>query len=155
MAMSLTEIETMIREAFPDARVEVKDLAGDGNHYAATVVSAAFKGKTRVRQHQMVYAGAEGPDGRRAARAGADHVGELTRRRPDRSAAKLRDAHISKADEQSSRTAAAAAASTSMAGPSASGGSHNDRRRAADGRAGRLIQAAEFAGQQRQKQRIS
>jgi stress-induced morphogen len=45
--MLQTEIETMIREAFPDARIEVKDLAGDGNHYAATVVSPAFKGKTR------------------------------------------------------------------------------------------------------------
>ena len=55
MAMSLSEIETMIREAFPDARVEVKDLAGDGNHYSASVVSTAFKGKSRVQQHQMVY----------------------------------------------------------------------------------------------------
>ena len=55
-----TEIETMIREAFPDARVEVKDLAGDGNHYAATVVTPAFKGKTRVRQHQMVYEALKG-----------------------------------------------------------------------------------------------
>ena len=60
MGMSQTEIETMIREAFPDARVEVKDLAGDGNHYAATVISAAFKGKTRVRQHQMVYEALKG-----------------------------------------------------------------------------------------------
>src|SRR5271155_465217 len=60
MAMSQTEIETMIREAFPGARVEVKDLAGDGNHYAATVVSAAFTGKTRVRQHQMVYEALKG-----------------------------------------------------------------------------------------------
>jgi stress-induced morphogen len=60
MAMLQTEIETMIREAFPDARVEVKDLAGDGNHYAATVISAAFTGKTRVRQHQMVYEALKG-----------------------------------------------------------------------------------------------
>src|SRR5262249_61189135 len=60
MAMSKTEIETMIREAFPDARVEVKDLAGDGDHYAATVVSAAFRGKTRVKQHQMVYEALKG-----------------------------------------------------------------------------------------------
>ena len=60
MAMSLSEIETMIREAFPDARVEVKDLAGDGNHYSANVVSAAFKGKSRVQQHQMVYAALKG-----------------------------------------------------------------------------------------------
>ena len=60
MAMSRSEIETMIREAFPDARVEVKDLAGDGNHYAASVASAAFKGKSRVQQHQMVYAALKG-----------------------------------------------------------------------------------------------
>src|ERR1700679_1297804 len=60
MGMSQTEIETMIREAFPDARVEVKDLAGDGNHYAATVVSTAFTGKTRARQHQMVYEALKG-----------------------------------------------------------------------------------------------
>jgi stress-induced morphogen len=60
MAMSLSEIETMIREAFPDARVEVKDLAGDGNHYSASVVSTAFKGKSRVQQHQMVYAALKG-----------------------------------------------------------------------------------------------
>jgi stress-induced morphogen len=60
MAMSLIEIETMIREAFPDARVEVKDLAGDGNHYAASVVSAAFKGVSRVKQHQMVYEALKG-----------------------------------------------------------------------------------------------
>ena len=60
MAMSRTEIETMIREAFPDARVEVKDLAGDGDHYAASVVSAASKGKSRVQQHQMVYAALKG-----------------------------------------------------------------------------------------------
>jgi stress-induced morphogen len=60
MAMSQNEIETMIREAFPDARVEVKDLAGDGNHYAATVVTSAFRGKNRVRQHQMVYEALKG-----------------------------------------------------------------------------------------------
>src|ERR1700761_3709966 len=60
MAMQQAEIETMIREAFPDARIEVKDLAGDGNHYAATVVSSAFKGKNRVRQHQMVFAALKG-----------------------------------------------------------------------------------------------
>src|SRR5580692_715356 len=60
MAMQQAEIETMIREAFPDARIEVKDLAGDGNHYAATVVTPAFKGKNRVRQHQMVYEALKG-----------------------------------------------------------------------------------------------
>ena len=63
MAMALTEIETMIREAFPDARVEVKDLAGDGNHYAATVVSASFRGVSKVKQHQAVYAALKGKMG--------------------------------------------------------------------------------------------
>ncbi len=55
-----TEIETMIREAFPDARIEGEDLAGDGNHYAATVVTPAFKGINKVKQHQMVYAALRG-----------------------------------------------------------------------------------------------
>ncbi|MGQ0741885.1 MAG: BolA family protein [Alphaproteobacteria bacterium] len=55
MAMAATEIEKLIRDAFPDAEVTIKDLAGDGDHYAAMVVSSAFKGKTRVQQHQMVY----------------------------------------------------------------------------------------------------
>ena len=63
MAMSQTEIERMIREAFPDARVEVKDLAGDGNHYSASVVSSAFKGVNKVKQHQMVYAALKGKMG--------------------------------------------------------------------------------------------
>lgn len=60
MAMSKVEVETMIREALPDARVEVTDLAGDGEHYAARVVSAAFRGKSRVQQHQIVYAALKG-----------------------------------------------------------------------------------------------
>ena len=60
MAMSMAQIEAMIREALPDAKVEVRDLAGDGNHYAATVVSAAFTGKSRVQQHQMVYSALKG-----------------------------------------------------------------------------------------------
>ena len=60
MAMSKSEIEKMIREALPDAEVEVKDLAGDGEHYAANVVSAAFKGKSRVQQHQIVYGALKG-----------------------------------------------------------------------------------------------
>ncbi len=63
MARSRVEIETMIRAAFPDARVEVKDLAGDGEHYAASVVSAAFKGVSKVKQHQMVYAALKGKMG--------------------------------------------------------------------------------------------
>jgi stress-induced morphogen len=63
MAMTQTEIERLIREAFPDARVEVKDLAGDGNHYSASVVSSAFKGASKVKQHQMVYAALKGKMG--------------------------------------------------------------------------------------------
>ena len=63
MAMSQTEIETMIREAFPDARVEVKDLAGDGDHYAATVIAESFRGKSRVQQHQIVYQSLKGQMG--------------------------------------------------------------------------------------------
>lgn len=55
MPMDATEIERLIRAKFPDADVEIKDLAGDGDHYAAHVTSAAFKGKSRVQQHQMVY----------------------------------------------------------------------------------------------------
>lgn len=55
MAMEAAEIERMIRDALPDATVEITDLAGDGDHYAARVVSAAFKGLPRVRQHQLVY----------------------------------------------------------------------------------------------------
>jgi stress-induced morphogen len=63
MAMEASEIETLIKEAFPDAQVSIEDLRGDGDHYAATVVSAAFKGKTRVQQHQMVYAALKGKMG--------------------------------------------------------------------------------------------
>lgn len=55
MAMQASEIERMIRAALPDASVEITDLAGDGDHYAARVVSAAFRGLPRVRQHQLVY----------------------------------------------------------------------------------------------------
>jgi stress-induced morphogen len=60
MAMTAPDIERFIHEALPDAKIEIKDLAGDGNHYSATVVSSAFKGKSRVQQHQMVYAALKG-----------------------------------------------------------------------------------------------
>jgi stress-induced morphogen len=60
MAMNASEIERLIQEALPDARVEIRDLAGDGDHYAANVVSSAFKGKSRVQQHQMIYAALKG-----------------------------------------------------------------------------------------------
>ena len=60
MPVDAREIESLIREALPDAAVEIRDLAGDGDHYAATVTSSAFKGKTRVQQHQMVYQALQG-----------------------------------------------------------------------------------------------
>ena len=60
MPMQANDIKTLIIQAFPDAKVEIKDLAGDGDHYAATVVSEAFRGKSRVQQHQMVYAALKG-----------------------------------------------------------------------------------------------
>lgn len=56
MPMAANEIEAMIRAAIPDAEIQITDLAGDGDHYAAKVTSAAFAGMPRVRQHQMVYA---------------------------------------------------------------------------------------------------
>lgn len=56
VAMSASEIEALIRAALPDASVSIEDLAGDGDHYRATVISAAFRGMPRVRQHQLVFA---------------------------------------------------------------------------------------------------
>jgi stress-induced morphogen len=55
MPMDAHDIESMIKAAIPDAEVTIRDLAGDGDHYAAHVISSAFKGKSRVQQHQMVY----------------------------------------------------------------------------------------------------
>lgn len=76
MAMTAAEIEGLIREAFPDASIEIEDLRGDGDHYAATVTSAAFSGKTRVQQHQLVYKALQG-------RMGGDlHALALTTRAP-------------------------------------------------------------------------
>ena len=60
MAMSAGDIERMIRSKLPDAEIAIQDLAGDGDHYQATIVSAAFKGKSRVQQHQMVYEALQG-----------------------------------------------------------------------------------------------
>lgn len=60
MAMTASDIERLIKDAIPDAVVEIRDLAGDGDHYAATVISEAFRGKTRVQQHQMVYSALKG-----------------------------------------------------------------------------------------------
>jgi len=63
MAMAGPDIERLIKQAFPDAHVVVVDLAGDGDHYGARVTSAAFAGKSRIQQHQMVYAALQGQMG--------------------------------------------------------------------------------------------
>ena len=60
MGLKADELEKFIKDAFPDAAVTMTDLAGDDNHWSAVVVSSAFKGKTRVQQHQMVYAALKG-----------------------------------------------------------------------------------------------
>ena len=77
MAMPANEIEKLIKTAIPDARVEIRDLAGDGDHYAATVSSESFRGKSRVQQHQMVYAALKGSMG------GALHALALQTTTPD------------------------------------------------------------------------
>ena len=63
MAMDLKEIENYIKEALPDASVEIQDLAGDGNHYSATVTSSQFSGKSKIEQHKMVYNSLKGKMG--------------------------------------------------------------------------------------------
>ena len=60
MPMAANDIEDLIKAALPDAKVEIRDLAGDGDHYAANVVSEAFRGKSRVQQHQLVYEALKG-----------------------------------------------------------------------------------------------
>jgi stress-induced morphogen len=60
MGMPANEIEALIKAALPDAQVTIEDLAGDGDHYAASVVSEKFRGKSRVQQHQIVYAALRG-----------------------------------------------------------------------------------------------
>ncbi len=76
MPMAAAEIEQLIKTGIPDARVEITDLAGDGDHYAARVVSATFKGMPRVRQHQAVYAALGGRMG------GVLHALQLTTEAP-------------------------------------------------------------------------
>jgi len=61
--MDARDIEKLIKSAIPDAEVTIRDLAGDGDHYAATVVAESFRGKTRVQQHQLVYAALKGSMG--------------------------------------------------------------------------------------------
>ena len=63
MSMNLKEIESMIKEALPDAIIEIKDLAVDGNHYSATITSSAFNGKSKIEQHKMIYNSLKGKMG--------------------------------------------------------------------------------------------
>ena len=63
MSMNLKEIESLIKEALPDASIEIEDLAGDGNHYSATVTSSQFLGKSKIEQHKMVYNSLKGKMG--------------------------------------------------------------------------------------------
>ena len=77
MPMAADEIETLIRTAIPDARIEITDLAGDGDHYSARVVAESFRGMPRVRQHQRVYEALGGRMG------GALHALQLTTALPE------------------------------------------------------------------------
>ena len=77
MAMNASDIEALIKVALPDARVVIRDLAGDGDHYAAEVVSETFRGKSRVQQHQLVYDALKGKMG------GALHALALQTSAPD------------------------------------------------------------------------
>ena len=63
MAIKQQEIEQLLKEGFPDAEIQIQDLAGDDNHFSAKIVSSAFKGKSRVQQHQMVYSSLKGKMG--------------------------------------------------------------------------------------------
>ena len=63
MAMDLKEIEKHIKESLPDALVEIQDLAGDGNHYSATITSSKLSGKSKIEQHKMVYNSLKGKMG--------------------------------------------------------------------------------------------
>ena len=77
MSMNAGDIEALIRAALPDAKITIRDLAGDGDHYAAEVVSATFRGKTRVQQHKLVY------DALRGNMGGALHALALQTSVPD------------------------------------------------------------------------
>ena len=77
MPMTAGDIEALIREALPDARIVIRDLAGDGDHYAAEIVSERFRGKSRVEQHKLVYDALKGKMG------GALHALALQTSAPD------------------------------------------------------------------------
>ena len=81
MPMQASEIERLIKEAIPDADVEIRDLAGDGDHYAAEVRAESFRGLTRVKQHKMVYDALKGGMGGND--AGELHALALTTKVPD------------------------------------------------------------------------
>lgn len=83
MAMHAGDIERLIKTRLPDAKVTIRDLAGDGDHYAATVISEAFRGKTRVQQHQMIYEALQGNMG------GALHALALQTAAPEKQAGKV------------------------------------------------------------------
>lgn len=80
MAMQAHEIEALIRESFPQAKITITDLAGDGNHYAAEVVDESFRGQNRVQQQRAVYAALKG---RMDGSAGELHALALTTKAPD------------------------------------------------------------------------
>ena len=63
MAMNLKEIEILIKKSLPDAIIEIQDLAGDGNHYSATITSSKFVGKSKIEQHKIVYSSLKGKMG--------------------------------------------------------------------------------------------
>ena len=63
MSLKLEEIETLIKESIPDAQITIEDLAGDNNHYSATIKSRAFSGKSKIEQHQLVYKALKGKMG--------------------------------------------------------------------------------------------
>ena len=63
MAMDIKEVETLIKDALPDAIIEIQDLAGDSNHYSATIISSKFSGKSKIEQHKMVYDSLKGKMG--------------------------------------------------------------------------------------------
>jgi len=77
MAMERAALEGYLRDAFPDAQITLTDLAGDNDHWSAEIVSSAFQGKSRVAQHQLVYAALKGRMG------GALHALALSTRAPD------------------------------------------------------------------------
>ena len=63
MAMNLNEIENLVKKAIPDAVIDIQDLAGDNNHYSATIISSLFKGKSKIEQHKIVYNALKGKMG--------------------------------------------------------------------------------------------